>query len=365
MISTVASGTGAGGAEVSGPHPFGATAEGVPVESFTLVGTKVTVKVISRGATITEILAPDRAGKLADVVLGFDNVAGYESADNQYFGCTTGRVCNRIAKGQFTLDGQTYQLALNDGGVNHLHGGSKRNLDKLVWAGEKVVTQRGVGVRFKVVSPDMDEGYPGNLTVTVTYVLSDQDALWIEYEASTDKNTPVNLTNHSYFNLAGAGEASVLDHELQLWAADYTPVDPMLIPTGKTESVTGTALDFQQPTKIGARIESLIASPTKGYDHNFVLTARQEMPNIAAKLKDPASGRVLSVYTTQPGIQVYSGNHLASQPGKGGKVYAPRSAVCLETQHFPDSVNQPTFPSIIIKPTQPYKQTAVFAFTAE
>jgi aldose 1-epimerase len=355
----------AGAAEVSGPHPFGATAEGVPVESFTLVGNKVTVKVISRGATITEIQAPDRTGKLADVVLGFENVAGYESVDNQYFGCTTGRVCNRIAKGQFTLDGQIFQLALNDNNVNHLHGGSKRNLDKLVWAGEKVVTPQGAGVRFKVVSPDGDEGYPGNLTVTVTYVLSDQDALWIEYGASTDKNTPVNLTNHTYFNLAGAGEPSVLDHELQISAAEYTPVDATLIPTGKIESVVGTPLDFQQPTKIGARIEQLVGTATKGYDHNFVLTKRQELPTFAAKLKDPMSGRVLSVFTTQPGMQVYSGNFLASQPGKGGKVYAPRSAVCLETQHFPDSVNQPTFPSIVIKPNQPYKQTTVFAFSAE
>jgi aldose 1-epimerase len=320
---------------------------------------------MSRGATITEILAPDRNGKLADVVLGFDNVAGYESKDNQYFGCTTGRVCNRIAKGQFTLDGQTYQLARNDNDVNHLHGGLKRNLDKLVWAGEKVVTPQGVGVRFKVVSPDGDEGYPGTLTVTVTYVLSDLDALWIEYGASTDKNTPVNLTNHSYFNLAGAGEPSVLDHELMVSADEYTPVDDTLIPTGKIESVAGTPLDFRQPTKIGARIEALVNTPTKGYDHNFVLTKRQEQATLAAKLKDPASGRVLTLYTTQPGLQVYSGNFLVSQPGKGGKLYPPRSAVCLETQHFPDSVNQPTFPSIVIKPNQPYKQTTVFAFSAE
>lgn len=365
MFSTAVLGTGAGAAEVSGPHPFGATAEGVPVESYTLVGNKVTVKVISRGATITEILAPDRTGKLADVVLGFDTVQGYESKDNQYFGCTTGRVCNRIAKGQFTLDGQTFQLALKEGEVNHLHGGVKRSLDKLVWAGEKVVTPQGAGVRFKVVSPDGDEGYPGNLTVTVTYVVSDQDALWIEYGASTDRNTPVNLTNHSYFNLAGAGEPSVLDHELQLSATEYTAVDPMLIPTGAIEPVAGTALDFSQLTKLGARMDAVAATATMGYDHNYVLTKRQELPTFAAKLKDPTSGRVMSVFTTQPGLQVYSGNHLSSRPGKGGKVYAPRSAVCLETQHFPDSVNQPTFPSVVIKPSQAYKQTTVFAFSAE
>jgi aldose 1-epimerase len=365
VMSAAMFSTAAGAAEVSGPHPFGATAEGVPVESFTLTGNKVTVKVISRGATITEILAPDRTGKLADVVLGFDNVAGYESVDNQFFGCTTGRVCNRIAKGQFTLDGQLYQVALKQGEVNHLHGGVKRSLDKLVWAGEKVVTPQGAGVRFKVVSPDGDEGYPGNLTVTVTYVVSDQDALWIEYGASTDRNTPVNLTNHSYFNLAGAGEPTVLDHELQISATEYTAVDAMLIPTGKIEPVAGTALDFSQPTKVGARIDAVAATATQGYDHNFVLTKRQELPTFAAKLKDPTSGRVMSVFTTQPGLQLYTGNHLSSKPGKGGKIYAPRSALCLETQHFPDSVNQPMFPSTIVKPNEPYKQTTVFAFSAE
>ena len=368
MIALACSiGAPARGAEVSGPHPFGTTVDGQPVETYTLVGSKVTVKVMNRGATITEILAPDRQGNLADVVLGFDNVAGYESAANQYFGCTTGRVCNRIAKGRCALDGQAYQLEINNE-PNHLHGGKLRSFDKLIWTAEKIVTARGssilAGVRFSVVSPDGEEGYPGTVQAGVTFTLSDQDALWIEYQATTDKATPINLTNHSYFNLAGAGAATALDHELTLSAAEYTPVDETLIPTGKIEPVAGTPLDFTKAMRIGDRIEQ-VATPTMGYDHNFVLSKREEQATFAAKLKDPTSGRVLNVFTNQPGVQLYSGNHLNGQTGKGGKTYAPRSAVCLETQHFPDSVNQPSFPSVVLKPGATYKQTCVYAFTAE
>lgn len=353
----------AGAAEVSGPFPFGTTVDGVAVETYTLVGGKVTVKLLNRGATITEIHAPDRQGAMADVVLGFDNIAGYESEANQFFGCTTGRVCNRIANGRFVLDGQTYQLEINSD-PNHLHGGKRRSFDKLVWNGEKVVTPLGAGVRFSVVSPDGEEGYPGTLQVSVTYVLSDQDALWIEYQATTDKATPVNITNHSYFNLAGAGSPTVLDHELQLAAAQYTPVNASMIPTGKLEPVAGTALDFTKATRIGDRIEQ-VSMPTMGYDHNFVLDARTEQPTLAAVLSHPASGRIMQVFTTQPGIQLYSGNFLTGQIGKQGKSYAARSAVCLETQHFPDAVNQPTFPSVILKPGTKYKQTCVYAFSAK
>lgn len=350
-------------AEVSGPQPFGTTYDGIPVERYTLTGGLVTVRLMNRGATITEVLAPDRAKNVADVVLGFDDIAGYESEANQYFGCTVGRVCNRIAKGQFTLDGKTYPLAVNND-PNHLHGGGKRSLDKVVWQGEKLVTPRGTAVRFTYVSPDGEEGYPGNLKVSATYILGDDGALWIEWEATTDKPTPVNLTNHSYFNLAGAGSGTILDHEVTMYADQYTPVNDVLIPTGKIEPVAGTALDFTTPHRIGERIEEL-AKPTLGYDHNFVVRKSDKMPAAAARVREPKSGRTLTVFTTQPGLQFYTGNFLTGQAGKGGKPYVYRGAFCLETQHFPDSVNQPTFPTIILKPGETYKHTCVYVFAAE
>jgi aldose 1-epimerase len=355
----------------AGPTPFGKTYEGVPVERYTLTGGKVTVRLMNRGATITEILMPDRAGNLADVVLGFDNIAGYESEANQYFGCTTGRVCNRIAKGRFVLDGQQYQLAVNNA-PNHLHGGGPRSFDKVVWQAEKVPDPRGAGVRFTYTSPHGEEGYPGNLKTTVTYVLGDNQTLWVTWEATTDMATPVNITNHSYFNLAGAGSGTVLDHELQLESDSYTPVDQTLIPTGEVLSVAGTPLDFRTRKRVGDRIEELSTSPTIGYDHNFVVRPIQKQPlqgprlaDKAATLRDPRSGRKLEVYTTQPGLQVYSGNFLDGQAGKGGKPYIKRSAICLETQHFPDSVNQPKFPTIILRPGEKYRQETVYVFSVE
>ncbi|MCE9605701.1 MAG: galactose mutarotase [Planctomycetia bacterium] len=354
----------ASAAEVSGPTPFGKTYEGTPVERYTLTGGKMTVRLMNRGATITEIIMPDAAGNPTDVVLGFDDIAGYESEANQYFGCTAGRVCNRIAKGKFQLDGQAYQLAVNNE-PNHLHGGGKRSFDKVVWQGEKVVTPRGSGVRFTYASPDMEEGYPGNLKVSVTYVLGDDQALWITWEATTDKAGPVNLTNHSYFNLAGAGSGTILDHELTLYADQYTPVDEALIPLGQLAPVAGTPLDFTKPARIGARIEDLTKTPAIGYDHNFVVRKAESLPAAAALLRDPKSGRKLAVFTTQPGLQVYSGNFLNGQAGKGGKPYLYRGAICLETQHFPDSVNQPTFPTVILKPGEKYLQTTVYAFSAD
>ncbi|MGC3969496.1 MAG: aldose epimerase family protein [Pirellulales bacterium] len=350
--------------EVAGPQPFGSTHDGQPVERYTLSGGKVTVRLMNRGATITEIHAPDRAQQTADVVLGFDTIAGYESEANQYFGCTTGRVCNRIAKAQFTLDGKIYKLAENSA-PNHLHGGGLRSLDKIVWQGEKVVTQRGPGVRFTYLSPEGEEGYPGNLKLATTYILGDDGALWIEWEATSDKPTPVNLTNHSYFNLAGAGSGTVLDHELTLYADRFTPVDAGLIPTGKVESVVGSPLDFTTAKRIGERIEELTKTPTQGYDHNFVVMQGKQMPAAVAKLREPKSGRVLTVFSTQPGLQLYTGNFLTGQAGKGGKPYVYRGGVCLETQNFPDSVNQPTFPSIILKPGETYRQTCVYMFSAE
>jgi aldose 1-epimerase len=340
---------------------FGKTATGKTVHEFTLTNKSgMIVKLSSRGATITQIHVPDKDDKLADVVLGFDDVAGYEGDGNQYFGNTTGRVCNRIAKGKFTLDGKEYSLAINND-PNHLHGGAKRSLDKVVWNGKNA--KKGNGVVFRYTSPDGEEGYPGKLSVTVNYVLTDTNELRINFRAKTDKATPVNITNHAYFNLAGAGSKTVLDHMLTLNADKYTPTDDTLIPTGKIDSVEGTVLDFRKPTRIGERIKSLDDTAAIGYDHNFVLNRKDDELSLAATLHDPSSGRVLKVLTTEPGIQFYSGNFLMGQKGKGGKEYAHRSAICLETQHHPDSINHANFPSTVLKPGETYKHTQVYAFS--
>lgn len=346
-------------ADIQGPIPFGKTPDGQVVDAFELTGGRVKVKVISLGATIQSVQAPDRDGKLANVVLGFDDLAGYLSDANQHFGCTTGRVANRIAKGTFTLDGVVYKLALNNG-PNHLHGGVKRSLGKVNWKGEII----GSGVRFTYSSPDGEEGYPGKLDLAVTYSLDERGRLSINYTATTDKATPINLTNHSYFNLAGAGSESVLDHELSVAADKYTANDETLIPTGKLLPVAGTPLDFTKPAKLGARIDELTKTPNIGYDHNFVLRDRTGL-DFAAKLRDPKSGRTLTVFTTQPGIQVYSGNFLKGQKGAGDQTFKHRSAVCLETQDFPNAVNIPDFPSVIIRPGQTYRHTCVYAFGVE
>jgi aldose 1-epimerase len=352
------------GSAADNPAPFGKTADGTPVEVFTLKNANgMVAKIMTLGATLIELEVPDKKGKLADVVLGFDNVAGYQSDDNQYFGCTTGRVANRIAKGKFTLDGKDYTLAVNNG-PNHLHGGTKKSLDKVVWKGEFAKSMIGSAVRFTYTSPDGEESYPGKLDISVIYALTDKNELRIEYSATTDKATPVNLTNHSYFNLAGAGADTILDHELTVNADRYTPTDENLIPTGKIAPVKGTPLDFTKPAKIGERIEQLTKTASLGYDHNYVLNGK-DPKTPAAKLRDPASGRALTVYTDQPGIQVYSGNFLKGPKGKGGKVYKHRGAICLETDHYPDSVNHPEFPSIILKPGQTYKHVCIYAFEAE
>jgi aldose 1-epimerase len=352
-------------AEVTGPVSFGKTADGADVQTFTLKNKNgVLAKVMTLGATVVELHVPDKAGKLANVVLGFDSLAGYQSKLNQHFGCTTGRVCNRIAKGRFTLDGVEYKLAINNG-PNHLHGGVKRSLDKVVWNGEVVKSPADAVVKMTYKSPDGEEGFPGNLDLTVTFTLTDKNEFTIAYLATTDKATPVNLTNHSYFNLAGAGSPTVLDHELTLAADSYTPTDNTLIPTGKIETVKGTPLDFTTVHKIGERMPDLLKTPVKGYDHNFVLSKRGPAPTFAARLRDPSSGRTMTVLTTQPGIQVYSGIGLNGQKGQGGKSYASQSAVCLETQHFPDSVNQPAFPSVVLQPGQTYQQSCVWVFSNE
>lgn len=349
----------------TGPTPFGTTADGTVVEQFVLKNNGgMQARLMTRGATLVELYVPDRDARSANVVCGFDDVAGYESERNQYFGCTTGRVANRIAKGRFTLDGVEYKLAVNNG-VNHLHGGVKRSLDKVVWKGTKVQSKNGQGVRFEYTSPDGEEGYPGNLKIAVTYTLTKDNALRIDYTATTDKATPVYLTNHSYFNLAGAGSGTVLDHDLMIAADSYIPTDDTQIPTGKIDPVAGTPLDFTKPMRIGARIEPLIKTAALGYDHCYVLRKREKQATLAARLSDAKSGRVMTVLTDQPGVQLYSGNHLRGDKGRDGKTYEKRGALCLETGAFPDAVNHPDFPSIILRPGQTNRHTCIYAFSTE
>lgn len=349
-------------------EPFGKTKDGHAVELYTLKNnTGLVAKVMTRGATLVQLHVPDKDGKAADVILGFDDVAGYESEDNQYFGCTTGRVCNRIAKGKFSLEGKDYTLAINNE-PNHLHGGLDKSLDKLVWKANPYSNEKGQGVKFTVTSPDGEEGYPGTLEITVSYyVPNDTNSISISYTATTDKATPVNLTNHAYFNLAGEGSDTVLKHSLRLNADTYTPTDDTLIPTGEIAPVEGTDLDFRKRTVIGKRIESIGQTAAIGYDHNFVLNPREEgkTMTLAAIVVERESGRRMRVMTTEPGIQFYSGNFLKGQKGKGGKVYAHRSALCLETQHYPDSVNHENFPTTILQPGEKYESKTTYAFEIE
>ena len=331
-------------------------------------------KVTDYGATLVEMHVPDKGGRFADVVNGFDSVAGYQGEDNQYFGCTTGRVCNRIAKGKFTLDKKEYSLLINNE-PNHLHGGGDGALPHVMWRGTPFASREGQGVVFSYTSPDGDEGYPGTLVMLVTYTLTHGDELRIEYEAKLDGNdqsTPVNLTNHAYWNLAGAGSGTVLNHVLTLNADKYTVADDTLIPTGEIADVAGTPLDFRKSHVIGNRIPDKDAANTeecktgaKGYDHNFVLNGKSGEMRLASTLKDPASGRVLEIHTVEPGIQFYSGNFLKGQTGKGGKTYPFRGAVCLETQHFPDSVNHANFPNTILKPGETYRTSTIHKFRVE
>jgi aldose 1-epimerase len=343
--------------------PFGTTRDGTAVEIYTLTNPNgLVARVMTYGATLTELHVPDRQGKLADVVLGFDSLDGY-LAGHPYFGTTTGRFANRIARGTFTLDGQEYRLAVNNA-PNHLHGGVN-GLDKKVWKAKEVTGASGPAVQFHYLSPDGEEGYPGNLDITVTYALTNDNALRIDYSATSDKATPVNLTNHSYFNLAGAGKGDILGHELMIAAEAYTPVDDTSIPTGEIRPVRGTVMDFLKPMAIGARIAQVGGNPG-GYDHNYVLSSRAESAGPAARLRDPGSGRVMDLFTTEPGVQLYTGNYLdGSLKGKGGAVYRKNYGVCLETQHYPDSVHRPDFPSTILRPGMVYRQTTLHRFRAE
>jgi aldose 1-epimerase len=334
--------------------------DGQNVDIYTLTSAKgVEARITNYGGIVVSLKTPDKSGKAEDIVQGFDDLKGYLQ-DEPYFGAVIGRYANRIGKAHFTLDGKEYALAANDG-ANSLHGG-KKGFDKRVWT----AVTKGNSLELTYVSKDGEEGYPGTLTAKVVYTLAKNGDLRIDYSATTDKDTVVNLTNHTYFNLKGQGNGDILDHELTLFAAKYTPVDSGLIPTGELVAVKGTPFDFLTPHKIGERIEGSDEQLKlgKGYDHNWVLDAKAGSIAKAAVVHEATTGRVLEVWTNQPGIQFYTGNFLdGTLKGKEGKTYPRRAALCLETQHFPDSPNQPKFPSVILKPGMTYHTTTIWKFS--
>jgi aldose 1-epimerase len=342
---------------------YGTTPEGENVRIHTLTNTAgIEVRIITYGGIIVSLRTPDRDGNFDDIVLGFDSLEGYLSK-HPFFGTLVGRYANRISKGRFTLDGVEYKLARNNG-ENHLHGGIK-GFDKVVWRDRPLEVDDGVGIVLEYTSVDGEEGYPGTLDVQVTYTLNEDNELICDYRATTDRATPINLTQHSYFNLAGQGTGNVLRQLLELNAAAFTPIDAELIPTGEIRPVEGTPFDFRTETPIGARINS----PEEqiqlggGYDHNFILNQTGKGPSLAARVREPMSGRVMEVYTTEPGVQLYTGNFLdGTLTGKGGRVYQHRFGFCLETQHFPDSPNRPEFPSTILRPDETFQSRTVFKF---
>jgi len=344
---------------------FGKTADGQNVDIFTLTNKRgLEVKITNFGGIITSLKVPDRNGKFDDIVLGFDSLDGYLKG-HPYFGALIGRYGNRIAKGRFTLNGHEYKLAVNNG-ENHLHGGLK-GFDKVVWTAHSAKIRDGVALKLTYLSKDGEEGYPGNLRVIVVYRLTNQNELKISYSASTDKDTVINLTSHSYFNLAGQGSGDILNHELSINAARFTPTDAGSIPTGELKSVTGTPFDFTTSKlhKIGERInnddEQLKFG--NGYDHNFVLNGRMGKLRQAAVAYEAGSGRLMEVWTTEPGMQFYSGNFLdGTLTGKDGKVYQRRSGFCLETQHYPDSPNRPSFPTTVLRKGELYHSLTVHKF---
>lgn len=346
--------------------PFGTMPDGSAVEVFTLTNAGgMEVRAMTSGGIIVSLKVPDRAGRLDDVVLGHDTAAGYAKND-PYFGAIIGRYGNRIGKARFTLDGKTYQLAANNG-PNHLHGGIK-GFDKVIWHGEPFEKEGAAGVAFTYTSGDGEEGYPGTLKVRVTYTLSNDNTLAFDYHATTDTPTVVNLTQHSYFNLAGQGTRDILDHRLMLNADRFTPVDATLIPTGELAPVEGTPFDFRKPMAIGARIDAdnqqIKYGP--GYDHNWVLNRTGSGAQLAARVVEPTTGRTLEVSTTEPGIQFYAGNFLdGTIVGKQGRAYKRRYGFCLETQHFPDSPNHPNFPSTTLRPGEEYASRTVLKFGVE
>jgi aldose 1-epimerase len=366
VLACGAATTAAAGDRTIRKESFGRAPGGQPVSLFTLTNSSgMQARVTDWGATLVSLVVPDRDGRRADVVLGFDTLDGYLGR-HPYLGGTIGRVANRVTEGRFSLGGKSYKLARNDG-ANHLHGGV-HGFDRMPWASRELRGPDGVGVEMKRRSPDGEEGYPGNLDVTVRYLLNDENALRIDYIASTDAPTPVNLTNHAYFNLAGAGAGDVLGHVLQIDADRLTPVGETLVPTGEIARLEGTPLDFTKPTPIGARIDADDEQLRRagGYDHNFVLSHSPGVLARAARVLEPGSGRVLDVLTTEPGLQLYTGNFLdGSVKGKDGKPYARRSGLCLEAQHFPDSPNQPGFPGVILRPGERYRETTVYGFSVD
>ncbi len=348
-------------------RPYGTTREGRAVEEYTLTNANgVEAKIITFGGIITSLRVPDRNGSFADVVLGFKELADYETK-SPYFGALVGRYGNRIGKATFTLEGTTYTLALNDG-PNTLHGGVK-GFDKQVWAAKEIKSANGVGLELTYLSPDGEEGYPGNLSVTVVYTLTNDNAIEIAYNATTDKTTVVNLTNHSYFNLAGNGSGAIYNHIVQINADHYTPVSGTLIPTGELAPVAGTPFDFRSPRVISGGLRSSHQQMVygRGYDHNFVLNRKtgNEL-EMAARVYDPSSGRAIEVWTTEPAMQFYTGNFVdGTLVGSSGGTYRQGDGLCLETQHYPDSPNQSNFPTTTLKPGDTYKTTTVYKFTTE
>ncbi len=346
--------------------PFGITAEGQKVLIYTLTNCKGATATISNyGGIVTTLKMPDRNGKFSDIVLGFKTLPEYETK-SPYFGCLVGRYGNRIACGKFSLDGKTYQLAINNK-PNSLHGGIK-GFDKVVWNAIPLMTKQGPSLKLTYISKDGEEGYPGTLVVTATYTMTNRNELKLVYRAKTDKKTIVNLTHHSYFNLAGQGKGDILDHLVTLKADRFTPVDKNLIPTGKIASVKGTPFDFRKPTTIGARINEKDEQLKfcKGYDHNWVAAKFLGKLAIVAKVEDPKSGRVMEVLTTAPGFQFYTGNFLdGTLTGKGSSIYNFRAGFCIEPQHYPDSPNHKNFPSVVLKPGQTFKNTIIYRFSAK
>ena len=345
-------------------QPFGQTKDGIAVDLYTLRNSKgAEVGICNYGGLVTFLKVPDRNGQFGDVVLGYDTLADYIK-ESPYFGALIGRYGNRIAKGKFKLDGKEYTLATNNA-PNALHGGLK-GFDKVVWEPRILATLEGPALKLKYESKDGEEGYPGNLSVTAVYTLTDDNALKLEYTATTDKDTVVNFTQHSYFNLAGKGD--ILNHEVMMPADRFTPVDSTLIPTGELKPVDGTPFDFRTPTAIGARIgqEDEQLKFGNGYDHNWVINKPMGQLGLMARVYEPTTGRVLEVGSTEPGLQFYTGNFLDGKlTGKGGWVYQFRNGFCLEAQHYPDSPNQPNFPSVVLKPGQVYQSTIIFKFSVQ
>jgi len=343
--------------------PFGKTTDGKPIQLYTLTNQNgMQVAIATYGGTVINLITPDRAGHMGDVALGFGTIQPYFT-QTAYFGALIGRYANRIAKGRFTLDGKTYKLAINNA-PNTLHGGLK-GFDKQLWTAE-VLSQNPPTVRFSRLSPDGEEHFPGNLTISVTYTLTNRDELRLQYVAQTDKPTVLNLTSHTYFNLSGAGNGTILNHQIRIHASRFTPVDANLIPTGKIQDVAGTPMDLRKWTTIGTNLQAVGGNPV-GYDHNYVLDRCPVVrPCLAAEVYDPSSGRFMKVYTDQPGIQFYTGNFLdGTLKGKRGKIYHEHDAFCLETQHFPDAPNHPAFPSTILRPGETFRSTTIYKFSTK